>query len=216
MAYTGHNDRVTVNVDVSNALIAIKQLQLNLNPKQFAKCMEYTVKDTGNRAVKGIVKRQVAKDYQITQKWAGEQIKKARYSGGGDWIKCEVPIKGHKGTLGGTFPAGGGGMATGKYNGKIKKRLARMKGAKITAIILRGKSSKLPIKLKNQGGNPPFRIPNGAVMTRRTDQAKPIVRVSGRSVSQMTDKQFDGKIETELENYMVKRFEQNAKRVMKI
>ena len=208
--------RGTINVDVSHALTVINRLQRQLSPENFNWCLEHTIKDTGNRAVKGIIKREVSTEYQVTQKWVGEKVRRAQYSGGGPRISCVIPIKGERGTLGGIFPASGGGLAAGRSSGTAAKKRLKRGGAKIKAKIVRGTQSQIPDKLGNQGGNPPFRLPNGAVMTRTTGKKKPIARVVGRAVPQMVDKQFERRIEQPINDYMIKRMDQLVKQRMGI
>jgi hypothetical protein len=206
--------RGVINVDVSQALTSIHEMHQDLSPEMFQKCLDITVKDTGKQA--GIIiKKEIARTYEVTQKWVAKKILNPKYSGSaGSGVSCVIPIKGERGSIGGIFPAGGGGMETGKWNGKKKKRLKRQrivrkKGkSNVTGTILRGKVSWLPDELKNQGGNPPFRLPNGVVVTRRTSNRKPVVRVVGRGVPQMVDKQYEGLIEGKINDYMIKRMEQ--------
>ncbi len=209
--------RGTINVDVSQALATINQMKKDLSQENFDKCLMYTIKDTGNRAVKKLVKEEVPKEYAVTGSWVGEKVLRAKYAGGGAAVSCVVPIKGERGTLGGIFSAGGGGYAKGraKKNGKALKALKSRK-SQITAQILRGQTSVLPGHLPNQGGNPPFRMPSGAVMTRTTTNNKPIARVVGRAVPQMVDKYFEARIQKPIEQYIVKRFMENAKRFLKV
>ena len=204
-----------IYVDVSQALTNVNKLKKDLSPQMFNKVLSTTIRDTGNRQVKKIIKQETVKDYAVTGQWVGKQVMKAQYSGGGSAIACVIPIRGVRGTLGGTFSASGGGVSAGKGGGGKKFRKLARKG-QIKAKILKGKTSVLPGDLKNQGGNPPFRLSNGAVMTRTTGKNKPIARVVGRSVPQMVDKHFEDRIKQPINDYIEKRFAQNVQRFMKI
>lgn len=204
-----------IDIDVSQALTTVNQLGKNMKKENFDKCLEWTIKDTGNRAVKKFIKQEIPQEYAVSGSWVGSKVQSAKYSGGGGSVQCVVPVKGERGTIGGIFSAGGGGYAKGraKKNGKALKALKKKKST-ITAQILRGATSVLPGNLPNQGGNPPFRMPTGPVMTRTQHTAKPIARVVGRAVPQMVDKHFESRIQKPIEDYIVKRFQENAKRFL--
>lgn len=203
--------RGSVNVDVSQALTACNDLLKKLDPKIAAECMRITILDTGRRAVKKYVKQEVPKAYAVTSGWVGKKVLSPKFSGDGMRMTCIVPVKGERGTIGGIFSASGGGVAAGRAKGNAKK--ARLKRARsgITAKIRKGAASVLPGTLPNQGGHPPFRMPNGAVMTRKTGKSHPIVRVVGRAVPQMVDKEFENRMEKPIGDYMEKRLKQVIK-----
>lgn len=209
--------RGVISIDVSQALTTVNQLGKNMKKENFDKCLEYTIKDTGNRAVKKFIKQEIPQEYAVTTSWVGSKVQNAKYAGGGGSISCVVPVKGERGTLGGIFSAGGGTVQKGraKKNGMALKKLKNKKST-ITAQILRGKTSVLPGTLPNQGGNPPFRMPTGPVMTRTKSTSLPIARVVGRAVPQMVDKHFESRIQKPIEDYIVKRFQENAKRFLKV
>lgn len=208
--------RKVLKVDTSKAMEVCNSLRKDLSEENFEWVMQRTIRDAGQRAVKKIVKQEVMKEYQVQSGWVGKKIKGPSFSGSGRACICVVPIKGERGTLGGIFPAGGGGLSAGRATkNRMKKRL-KWGGAKIYAKVLKGEKSVLPDELKNQGKNPPFRLPNGAVMTRKTNKPYPFVRVVGRAVPQMTDKYFEKRIEGPINDYIVKRFGQLVKEKMKI
>lgn len=208
--------RSTINVDVSNALSVCNGLKDKMTPKNFEWCLEHAIRDAGNREVKKIVKQEVVKEYTVTSGWVGQKVKGAKFSGGGSSIACVIPIKGERGTLGGIFPASGGGIASGRAKGNTAKKRLKRGGAKVKAQILRGGASTLPDSLPNQGGNAPFRLPNGAVMTRKTSKSHPLVRVVGRAVPQMVDKHFESKMQNPINDYIIKRMDQLVKEKMGI
>ena len=200
--------RGTINVDVSHALTVCNQLKEKMSRAKFEECLEITVKDTGRRAVKKFIKQEIPQEYAVTSGWVGSKVLGPKFSGGGGSVCCIVPVKGERGTIGGIFAAGGGGRAKGRAKGSKELKKLKHSGGAITAQILRGGASTLPGTLPNQGGNPPFRMPNGAVMTRKTSASHPIVRVVGRAVPQMVDKHFESRIQEPINDYMIKRMEQ--------
>ena len=115
--------RGTIDIDVSQALTTVNQLGKNMKKENFDKCLEWTIKDTGNRAVKKFIKQEIPQEYAVSGSWVGSKVQSAKYSGGGGSVQCVVPVKGERGTIGGIFSAGGGGYAKGraKKNGKALK-----------------------------------------------------------------------------------------------
>ena len=197
---------MVINVDTSRALTEISKLKTKMSPGNFQECVEITLRDTARREVKKVIKQEIPKEYAVTAAWVGSKVLGAKFSGGGMSCSCVVPVKGERGTIGGIFSASGGGYSKGK-GGRAKKRLKNRSGT-IKAQILKGAASVLPGNLPNQGGNPPFRMPNGAVMTRTTSSSKPIARVVGRAVPQMVDKHFEDRIQDPINDYMIDRMNQ--------
>ena len=165
----------------------IKKLREQLNEAK--RGMQEAIRTTGNQ-VKRIIKDDVDKHYIGGKNWIGSAVESPQMK---QPLQCIIPLKGTRGVIGQQFPTGGGAFNTSPYGaygftGHGQKmtygRLRNKKGAKITAKILRGKTSTLPSVLPNQGGNPPF-LNRGTVYTRRTNDRMPIVRVVGLSVPQM-------------------------------
>ena len=204
--------RGEIRVDISPAMNVINGMKKQLDPRMFSECLQITLKDTGNRAVKKILKQEIPKEYDVTPAWVGEKVEKTRLKGTGDRMSCVIPVKGERGTLGGIFTASGGGYAKGKAPRKGKKRKAlrklKRRDQTIKAQVLKKSMSTLPDKLERQGKHPAFRLPNGAVMTHPRNTKRPIVRVVGRAVPQMVDKQFESRIQDPINEYMVKRMDQ--------
>jgi len=72
--------------------------------------------------------------------------------------------------------------------------------------------------MKNQGGNAPFvggggRI-NGLVVTRRTKERYPVVRVVGLGVPQMPLNRSEEKVQNAIRDLLDKRLEHNFKHLM--
>jgi len=206
-----------IHVDVSQALTTINGMKKGLSPEVFNKCLMYTIKDTGNRFVKRIVKETVTREYAVRGGWVDSKIKRAQFTGGGSGFGCVVPIRGERGTIGGTFAAAGGSVASGraKKDGRALKAL-KHKRSGVSAKILKGKSSSLPGALPHQGGNAPFRLKNGIVVTRKTKSRYPLAGVVGRSVPGMVDRHFISKMQGPINAYMVQRMQQNIRRFMKV
>lgn len=195
--------REEVRVDVSEAIKTCKELYSALSPEMFNDCMTIALRDAGTREVKNQVKRRIPRFYHANARYVGRKVGKARMKSG---MCCEVPIRGERGILGGMFPASGGGYAEGAASSKGKRKKKLKHNRRIQAKIVRGHNSKIPLKLKNQGGHAPFRLPKGIVLTHSARGAT--VRVVGRSVPQMVDRHFEDELKDPLENYIVRRLDQ--------
>lgn len=209
--------RAEISVDVSAAVTTVNSIYKNLKAETFNKVLERTIKDAGNRGVKKLVKQAVTNEYAVSSGWVGDKIKRARFSGSGASVGCVVPISSVRGTLGGIFSASGGGYRSGRAKGSKLMQKTKRRKSTITAKILRGKASVLPGSLPNQGGYPPFRLPNGAVVTRTARKGgRAIARVVGRAVPQMVDRHFEDSIRDPLNDYILKRMSQLVKQEMGI
>lgn len=160
----------TLELDSSDLQNKINMMRGTLTRTNFERLIYRTFREVGSKA-KTIVKKETSKDYAPTQAWIGEGVQKYRVTTGGTFVpvKCEIPLKAVKGVIGGPFKA---------------YKLTR---GKISANILRHGRSRLPEKMENQGGNPPFIVENvhangkqgmeGKAFTRRTKKRLPVVRV---------------------------------------
>lgn len=177
-----------LDIDVSQVTDLLDQMQKSLSKGKFETAMQRAFSNTG-RKVKSIIRQEVPKDYVAKPAWVSRAVGTPRKSG---TLGCVIPVKGTRGTLGGTFPARGGG----------KRR------AKIQAQVVKGQMSTLPGHLPNQGGNPPFRNPGskfgGAVMTRTTNKKYPVAGVVGRAVPQMVTDRSAPEIEKQTVAYLEK------------
>ena len=195
--------RDSVKIDVSEAVQTCSRLQDILSPAMFHECMRTAIRDAGTREVKRLIKAEVPERYHASKTFVGRKVGKAKMEGP---LSCVVPVKSERGVLGGMFPASGGGYSAGTAStkGKAKKKLVHNR--RIQAKILKARVSRIPTKLKNQGGHAPFRLPSGIVLTHSA--SKRLVRVVGRSVPQMVDRLFESKLKEPLNRYIIKRMDQ--------
>jgi len=152
---------VQVTLDTSQANELLESMREKLTPPEFNKLMKRTVWETG-KGLKKPIREEVQKKYAVDNKFVNEGIQKPELQFGWSSICCVIPLKGKKGTVGGTFTADGG-----FYGGPPPKY-------KITANILKGRASTLPDHLPHQGGNPPFR--NANVKGFVTQKGKKVLR----------------------------------------
>lgn len=156
----------SLNVDMSDVQRTINLMRGVLKREQFERLIHRTFNEVGNRS-RTIIAREVTQDYAVTQAWVRSQVERYQLQmGGAAGVTCIIPIRGHKGTIGGRF------SATWRRYGALRAR------------IVRGGISTLPATMDNQGGNPPF-MAGGVAFTRRTAARLPIVRVVGLGVPQM-------------------------------
>lgn len=139
---------LSMYVDISEVKKLTNSMKRKLTPAEFDKLMFRTMNEVGRRA-KAPIKRAVIKKYEVSANWAAAGIKVPRVHGGGGNVYCDIPLKGPKGHIGGTFAAQGGhyGWHPPKY--------------RISAHIIKGKTSVLPTAIAGQGGQPPFRNMGG-------------------------------------------------------
>lgn len=177
-------------VDMSDVQKKIDMLRGILTRQQFEQLMYRTFGEAGRKS-KVLIAKEVYKDYVVTQKWVKSQIGGYKLTfGGSSPVTCTIPLRGHKGSIGGRFRANG----------------SRRSG--ITASVVRSGRSRLPDVMKNQGGNPPF-MAHGVAFTRRTKERLPIVRVVGLGVPQMPLNRSEDEMQDALLDYVGKRLEHN-------
>lgn len=164
---------VSLYIDASDLQKKIEICRDALSPKGFERLMTRTFNEVGRR-MRTPIAQETVKKYEVTQAWVKSQMGSPRITLGASPMVM-VPLKGHKGSIGGRFKARV--RKAGKVRGKSVK-------GKIVANIVKGDQSVLPDTLPNQGGNPPF-MASGVTFTRRGPARLPIVRVKGLAVPQM-------------------------------
>lgn len=189
-----------IYVDMSELESTIEHLRLVLTRDQFEKVMYRTFGEVGRRS-KTMIGREVVQDYAVTQQWVKSQIGSYQLSFGGEFpVTCKIPLKGHKGSIGGRFALSS--PARSRRQGRVRAR------------IVRAGVSTMPQKMDNQGGNPPF-VANGVAFTRRTKARFPIVRVVGLGVPQMPLNRSAEKVQDALLDYAGQRLEHHFQRMIR-
>lgn len=185
-----------LELDFSEVYERMIELGKAMSKTQFERLVYRTVRETGTRG-QTIIAREVVKDYAITQQWAKKQIQSPKIQWGGSDIECRIPMKGHKGTIGGTY------------------RITTARSKRVRAKILKKGTSRLPGVFPNQGGNPGFVGPNGVLFTRKYAwQRKPIVRVVGMALPQMPLNRSEDKTRDAFLELMSKRLDSNFKDIL--
>lgn len=185
---------VLIEVDISELKPVMDHMKNVMGPAKFEQFMYRTMSEVG-RKVKTIVKKDVQHDYEVTQSWVGSQIGRPRISMGGAGVQCLVPVKGHRGSVGGTYKA----MAF--------KKGAKVRG-RVRAKIVKGGTSTMPQHMSHQGGNPPF-MANGIAFTRKTKKPYPIASVVGLGVPQMPMNRSQDEVQRDIVRYAEERLVHN-------
>lgn len=183
-----------ITVDVSDLMDTINKLESLVTQERFNEIMRRTFIEAG-RKTKTIVARNATKDYEASYGWVASQVGWPIIGAGGGQVSVVVPIKGKRGSIGGTFPASGG---------RRSKRGYRLK---MRTTIVKGQRSLLPPTMPHQGDQPPFMI-GGVGFTRKyKGRPYPIVHVVGIGVPQMPLNLSRPGTEKDLHDYIEKRLE---------
>lgn len=196
-----------LDVDISDLQETIDRLRRICTPSQAERILHDTCVDTA-KYVKGIVSREVPKEYDVTQAWVRRGIGKWRREDG-NHVGVVIPLTGKRGAIGRNrqqvYKLGRGGS---------RGRPVRGRRYVINAKILRRMTSRLPATIPHQGGQPPF-IGAGVVYTRKyPKRARPIVRVVGLGVPQMPLNRAADQVVKQIHDRMAVRLEHNINRVL--
>lgn len=191
---------VSVYVDMSDLQSKIEHLRLVLTKEQFEKVMYRAFGEVGRRA-KTLIAKEVVQDYAVTQRWVKDNTGSYKLTMGGEFpVTCTIPLKGHKGSIGGRFA----------LSSPVRSR----REGRVRARIVRAGVSTLPQSMDNQGGNPPF-VAEGVAFTRRTKERLPIVRVVGLGVPQMPLNRSAEKVQDALLDYAGRRLDHHFQRMIR-
>lgn len=186
-------------IDMSHLAETIDIMKRAMSTTAFEEMMRRTFNDAG-RKVKTIVKKEAQKQYEVKQEWVGSKVGWPKPQGAGH-IGVVIPIKGARGSIGGTF-------ALKNSPGRPAKGKKRRK---INAKIVKGQTTTLPQTMAHQGGQPPF-VANGVVFTRKyKGQPKPIVHVVGLGVPQMPLNRSEEGVQKEIQAVIENRLNHHFK-----
>ena len=193
---------VYLEVDASELNSEINRLKSVMTPQQFDRAMYGIFQRTGTH-VKTILRKDLPVQYNIKSAEVGKAVQKASVSRGGSGTGCTIPVVAPRRKIGhGGFTAYGGrkgwaSLTSGHYD--------------VTAVIYRGKRSKLPGHMKQYGGKPPFRnigsSLGGLTMTRSGDARLPIEKVMGIAIPQMPMNKSKPEVQNDIKDYMFQRME---------
>jgi len=202
-----------LEIDVSDVVDLAHGLAKNLSHDKAVTMMRRTFWEAGQHVPK-VLRDVVPQDYEVTKGWVSKHVGAPHMGGSLGEVSVVVPLKGARGSIGGTFPASGGyhrqtrGTQVHMKDGTVRNRKAYWRDARVKATILKGQSSQLPATMDHQGGNPPF-MAGGVGFTRTTKKRLPIAHVVGLSLPQMPLNQSEKKARKEIEEYTMKRLIHN-------
>lgn len=193
---------VYFEVDASELQNEISRLRNVMKPEQFEKAMYGIFSRTGKH-VKTILRKDLPHQYNIKSAEVGRAVKNASVSKSGLGVGCSIPV------IGARRHIGGGGKGFTAYGHRQGWRSLTSGHYDITAVIYRGKRSKLPDRMKT--GYPPFRnIPSklsGITFTGTGDNFSrmPIEPVMGIAIPQMPMNKSEPEVQEDIKNYMEER-----------
>ena len=211
--------QMNVKIDISDAINKINALRTVHTTAELKKMVYHAFDRTGSK-VKTIIKKAVPKKYCVKEQYVARFVGKPDMEmGGAGGVKCSIPVVGGRGHIGGAFSARGG--AHGWNNVRFTKgRKMKVRKYKITASIVRGKTSTLPSEMSSYGGGAPFRNLsakdlNGLAFTRQKGVKKGHIRsIMGVAVPQMVANRAEAAIQGEILPFLMKRLEHEHKRLI--
>ena len=213
--YNSNYGGASIYVDISDVAEKIDMMTKTLTEQKATELLRRTFNDASKK-VKTIIRTDVPKDYAVKASWAGSSVGWPKVTAGGGQVNAVVPLRGTRGSIGGTFSATGGSFTRKAYTTKSGKAVkAARVSKKIRAKILKGTSSAMPDTMEHQGGQPPFMI-NGVAFTRKyAHKSHPIVHVVGLAVPQMPLNKSREKIENDIKNVVEKRLVHHYEQLFK-
>lgn len=199
---------IYLEIDASDLSKEIERLQGVLKPERFDRVMYGVFARTGQH-VRGVLKKDLPKEYRVKAGEVGVAVKGARVtSGGTSGVGCVIPVVGPRRTIGGDY------KATGGAHGWISLR----KKYRVKARIVVSAQSMLPVKMETYGGEAPFRNLGSKLgkiaYTRLGKERLPIVRVEGVAIPQMPMNRSEEDVQKDILAYMEKRIEHEIQRAI--
>lgn len=196
-----------ITIDMSEVADLVRYLQLNLSEKQFNIIMYDVFKRAAGRTKK-ILREDLPPNYYVKAKDINAAVGKPQFGSAAVGISCVIPIKGSRGSIGGTFSAAGG--AHGWQSLRKKYR--------VKARIVKSGQSTLPESMDHQGGQPPFRNFGSKLgkvaFTRAGKDRLPIKRVSGIAVPQMVMNRSHDDVRADILKTVTERLQHHYQRIL--
>lgn len=193
----------TIEIDASDLQEKIQKLQANMKPEQFTNAMHGIFNRTGSH-VKTILRKDIPIYYHAKAGDISAAVKRAQVTGGGLSVGCTIPIKDHRGSVGGRYRAAGGAHGWQSLHRKYR----------VKAHVVKAGASTLPQSMPGSyGGNPPFRnfsAPklNGVAYTRKTKERLPIMKVESMAIPQMPQHRAEPDVQRDIKTYLEKQMDQ--------
>lgn len=197
-----------IYIDASDLQDKINRLESAMKPRQFEQAM-YGIFNRTGKHVKQILKKDLPRQYHIKQRDIGNAVQSPKVSMGAG-VGCTIPIRDHRGKVGGRYRASGG--THGWESLRSKKRIK-------TQVVKAGRST-LPARMPGSyGGNAPFinldaPALNGVSFTRKTKARFPIMPVESISIPQMPMNRSEDDVQTDIKQYLEKQMEERFNYLM--
>lgn len=209
-----------VNIDISDVREKIEAISAVHTTENLQKLVYFAFDRTASK-VKTIIKKRVPEKYCVEEAYVGRFVGKPNMKmGGTGGVSCSIPVEGGRGHIGGAFSAKGG-VRGWKNVRHLKRGKIKVKRYKITASIVKGKTSTLPTEMSSYGGGAPFRNTsakklNGLAYTRQKGEKEvPIRSILGVAVPQMVANRAAASIQDEILPFLIKRLEHEHAQMIK-
>lgn len=201
-----------IEIDASDLSEELDRLRQVATPEQFERAMYRIFLRTGGR-VRQIVRKDLPKQYHITQKDIASAIQGTKViSGGVGGVSCIIPIRGARRAIGNKKGYSAVGYRKGWNSTRGKYQ--------IKAKIVKAGTSVLPANVSSYGGQPPFRNStapklNMLTFTRKGKARLPIAPVKGIAIPQMPLNRSEPDVQKDIMDYMEKRTEHEFMQLMR-
>lgn len=198
-----------LEIDATDLQDKINMLKNAMTPTQFQNAMYGVFKDTGKH-VKQILKKDLPTQYYVKPAQVASAVKLAQLTFGAGSVGCNIPIRDHRGSIGGRYSASGGAKGW-----ESLKRKYRVKGR-----IVKSGQSVLPTEMRTYGGQPPFRNLsakrlNKVAFTRTGKKRGPIRAVYGIAIPQMPMNRSQDDVQKDILDYLENRLEHRFMALMR-
>lgn len=210
-----------LTVDLSQMRGLITEVREELGTKGLEQIMRRAFQRVPGH-VRQTLPRYIKEEYNVKSQYVRQSIGRAHINvNKGNYVQCSIPIVDRRGTIGGNNFALTGATRRRKVrtkSGKINRRY------KIEAKVLKARLTKLPPRMPSEGrssyaDNPPFVTPKssrakGVVLTRKSKNRLPVIRVTGIGVPQMPLNRSREAIQEDLARYTQQRVQHEYDRAI--
>ncbi len=199
----------TIEIDASDLQNEIERLRAVCTQERFNQVMYSIFNRTGGH-VRMILRKDLPKQYHAKAGDISRSVGGARVSSGGvGGVGCTIPIRDHRGSVGGRYKASGGAHGWNSLHRKYK----------VKARVVKAGASVLPAHMPGSyGGNPPFRNLGsklgGVAFTRKTKERFPIMKVESMAIPQMPMNRSEPDVQNDIKTYMQQRMEHEFQRLI--
>lgn len=196
-----------ITIDKQDTIDLINKLHDCMSDQQFKQAMYGVFKRTGGH-VKKVLREDLPKEYYVKAGAINSAVQSPQLSMGGGSVGCVIPIKDHRGSIGGRYSASGGAHGWASLHKKY-----RVKGR-----IVKGGQSTLPAKWHS--GQAPFRnlsakSLNGVTFARAGKARFPIKKIVGIAIPQMPTNRSEQDVQKDIREYLEAQIEKRFMQLMR-